>query len=473
MDAAIALDSGFIPVLRQRMGVAISANDTALTRRLRETMRRHEHRATEFDRLHQEVSDAYVNGERERSEALARRFVRRYPRDPRAYHLLWDILGSHGNFAEAGRVLEQALALDSLAIEAGPGPCAPCVGLFAIVGLHWARHDFDGAAEWARRWIRAQPDAASSWAALAWTYSYMQRPDSALPLMARAVSLSGGDTYANGEYIRMLLVARRYDAADSAITVMEGATTAERRETAADLRSILERERGRIRASMQVIDRMAAELRETMGFADMIRADNQRLLGDYRGAARRFEAATHGPSDPLPLPVPAAAARAYCWHHALAADALAPTGDTIALRAIADTLQKGCSRSYYGRDWRLYHHVRGLIAMHGRRYAEAEREFEQAVWVPVGGWTRTTVELAEAQAALGRPLDAIFTLRIGYATRLDAMGRYVPISEFDYRMARIFAQAGQQDSARVYAAYVRSAWRDADPEIRRLLDRLP
>jgi hypothetical protein len=53
------------------------------------------------------------------------------------------------------------------------------------------------------------------------------------------------------------------------------------------------------------------------------------------------------------------------------------------------------------------------------------------------------------------------------------MGRYVPISQLDFHMARAFAQAGESDSARIYAAFVRTAWRDADPEIRRQLAQLP
>ena len=83
------------------------------------------------------------------------------------------------------------------------------------------------------------------------------------------------------------------------------------------------------------------------------------------------------------------------------------------------------------------------------------------------------MELANAQRALGRPADAIASLRSGYATRLDAMGRYVPISELDYWMALAFADAGRSDSARVYAQHVQHAWKDADPEVRRLLARLP
>lgn len=474
LDAAIALDSGFFAVVKARIMLAISANDTALVGRLRDTMRRHASRATEFDRLEQELTDAYYAGERERSEALGRGLVRRYPRDPRSYQLLQTVLSSHGEVDEAERVAVQGLALDSLAMEAGSGPCAPCLGFFSIVTLHWRRGDWAGAAEWARRWIRRQPDAPAAWGTLAWTMSYMQRPDSALPLMQRAVVLSGGDLWANNELAHMLLVARRYAAADSVITMMESSPSAEWREKAFDLRSLLEREHGRYRASDLTIERYMNAYPGSRGFGEMIRADNLRNLGHYATAAERYERLVHAPGEgPLPLPWPPTGARALCWHHALAADAYAPTGDTVTLRAKADTLEAGCSSSYYGRDWRLHHHVRGLVAMHARRYAEAEQEFRQAVWTPMEGWSRTVVELAAAQAALGRPRDAIATLRTAYATRLDAMGRYVPISELDWRMARAFAQAGERDSAGVYAAYVRTAWGDADPEIRRLLADLP
>jgi len=473
LDATVALDSGFITALRDRIALAVGVNDTALTRRLRETLRRHADRATEFDRLDQDVLDANYAGERERSEALARALVRRYPRDPRGYQLLEGILAGHGQIDEALRVAIHAVELDSLAIKAGSGPCTQCAGFFNVVSLHTVLGDYRGAADWARRWIRAQPDAPAAWSALAWTYSFTQRPDSALPLMQRAVSLSGGDAWAVDELARMLMIARHYDAADSAIAAMEASATADRLEAITDLRTLLDREHGRFRAANLALDRLVAVSPTAIGQADMMHASNLRSLGDYAAAARKYDAPAHPPGETLQLPVPSLAARGFCWHHALAADAYAPTGDTIALRALADTLETGCERSYYGRDWRLYHHVRGLVAMQGARYAEAERELAQAVWTQSEGWGRTVVELAKARAALGRPHDAIETLRSGYATRLDAMGRYVPMSELDYWMARTFAQAGAQDSARVYAAYVRSAWRDADPEIRRLLAQLP
>jgi hypothetical protein len=209
------------------------------------------------------------------------------------------------------------------------------------------------------------------------------------------------------------------------------------------------------------------------GFGELMKADNLRLLGAYEEAARVFERRTHAKNERLVLPISSVGARAFCWHHALAADAVSASDDTVRLRFLADTLEIACQRSIYGRDRRLFHHVRGLVAMKGQRYAEAQKEFGQAVWTEMEGWGRITVELANAQLALGRPRDAINTLRMGYATRLDAMGRYVPISELDYRMAKAFAQAGEADSAKVYAAYAQRAWRDADPEIRRRLKELP
>jgi DNA-binding SARP family transcriptional activator/tetratricopeptide (TPR) repeat protein len=472
LDAAIALDSGFITAVRERLGGAISAEDTAMMRRLRETMRKYAHRASEFDRMYQEAIDAFSAGERDRSEALAAAIVRRYPRDPRALQVLEIVLGGHGQFDESERVVRAAIAMDSLAMEAGTGPCAPCHHLYSMVNLYWMRGDWAGAAEWARRWIRLQPDAPSSWHALAWTYSYMQRPDSGLPLLQRAMSLAGGEGWAIEQYARMLIVSRRYAQADSTIASMESSSSPENREAAYDLRSLLQREHGNYRAANRTMDRYAAEFPGSLGLSEMIRADNDRMLGNYAQAFRWYHETGH-PGPALPMPIPSGSARGFCWRHALAADAYSPTGDTVTLKFLADTLEHGCVRSFYFRDWALFHHVRGLVALQAGRYDEAERELKQAVFVRVEPWTRTIVALAQAQSALGRPRDAIATLRIGYATRLDAMSRYVPISVLDFWAAKLFAQAGQADSARVYAGYVRSAWRNADPEIKQQLAQLP
>ena len=467
IDASIALDSGFIKALRTKIGMAVGANDTALVRRLRQVIQRHASRATEFDRMEQEVWDATYGGEAKRSEALARELLRRFPRDPRAYEVLQGLLSGHGEFAEAERVAIAALALDSLAMRAGTGPCDQCSGFFNIIGFNWIRGDYKGAAMWARRWINEEPDAPFAWAALAWTFSYAQRPDSALPLMQRAVTLSGNEVWAMEQYGRQLLLARRYESVDSLIDRMRALHRDASLSEVADLQSLLAREHGRIHDAMRVMDDLVAKSREAAWFVDLIRADNRRLLGDYAGASRGYEALTHrGPEEQFSFPLDPASARAYCWHHALAADALGPNADTVHLKGIADTLELGCARSYYSRDWLLQHHVRGLVAMRAGRYQEAEREFSLAIFTSVEGWSRILVELAKARLALGKPREAIVALRPGYATRLDAMGRYVPVSELDFWMSTMFDAAGEADSARVYRERVDRAWRNADPEFR-------
>jgi tetratricopeptide (TPR) repeat protein len=300
--------------------------------------------------------------------------------------------------------------------------------------------------------------------------AYSERPDSAFALMRRTVTLSGNELWTLDQYTRILMVSRRYAAADSVIGRIESLYPIQGRAEAADLRSLLFRERGRPRAANRIVEALAAADPASAGFVELIRADNRRLLGDHAGAFRDWERLAHGgPTAQTSLPLEPGSARAFCWHHALAADASGPAADTIALRGIADTLERACTRSYYGRDWRLYHHVRGLVAMRAGRYDDAEREFKQAIWSRIEGWSRTAVELARARMAAGRPREAVEALRPAYATRLDAMGRYVPISELDFWMARAFAAAGEADSARVYDGYVDRAWRDAEPEVRKML----
>ena len=470
IDAAIALDSGFIPALRTRLSMAIGGNDTLMTRRLRALMTRYASRATEFDRRETEMWESHGNGERERSEALARELVRRYPRDPRAYWALVSILMGHGAFQDAERFAIAGLSLDSLAIGAGSGPCVQCVGFFSIIALHWYRADWAGAAAWGRRWIAEQPDAPAAWSTQAWTYFYGQQPDSALALMQRVVTLSGSELWSLDSYARILLVSRRYAAAESVIARIESLHRSSGKSEITDLRSLIAREHGRFRESTRIIETLAKESPEAAWFMQLIVADNRRLLGDYSGAFRAYERLVHGATlDQTILPAAPGEARAYCWHHALGADALGPQADTVLLRGIADTLETTCQQSYFGRDWVLFHHLKGLIAMRGSRYAEAEAEFSKAIWINVEGWGRPVVELARAQMLAGRHREAIASLRTAYGTRLDAMGRYVPISELDYWMSLAFTQAGQADSARVYAGYVERAWHNADPEVRQRL----
>src|SRR5262249_18378150 len=157
------------------------------------------------------------------------------------------------------------------------------------------------------------------------------------------MSLSGGDLWAREALARMLLVNRRYAAADSVIQSLEvggNSRALDLRETTADLRSTLAREHGRFHESIALIKPYLVV--SSNGFARLVETDNRRWLGDYAGASRTYDSLTHRPDEHFSLPIPSPSARAYCWMHALAADAYVPTGDTIRLLAMADTLERGC-----------------------------------------------------------------------------------------------------------------------------------
>jgi DNA-binding SARP family transcriptional activator/tetratricopeptide (TPR) repeat protein len=473
LDAAIALDSGFVSAVHTRLDRAISGEETDVANRLRDVLRRNGARASEFDRLHSEVYDALYTGETDRSEVLARQLLRRYPRDPRAYGTLSGVLALHGRFDAAESLWRAIVSLDSLTMEAGSGPCAPCAAYGMLARLQWQQGKWADAERSARRWITLQPDAPASWEILAALLSYRQRHREALDAAQRAVALSGRDPRSLDLYARLLVMARRYDTADSIITSWMHGPSPELRATAYDLRVILLREQGRFGEANTALDRMHANVPNAGVVIDLTRGNNLGRLRNFAGAEAVYERSSHPVPGPDVFPPRGSAARGYCWHHALLADAIAASGDTARLRGLADTLSVACTKSYFGRDRLLHHHVRGLLAMQQGRWRDAEAELQQARWGVGEAWTRTGAALAQTELALGQPRAALATLRDAYAAPLDGMGRYQPRSELDYLMARAFRKTGDADSAAVYEGYVRRAWRNAEPEFQNLLAVLP
>lgn len=473
LDAAIALDSGFGSALLARLPIAVSTGDGAAVERLRAALAHA--RFTAWDMLAQAADSAQFNGEQSRAEALYRELVERYPRDPRAYSALGDMYMGFGALRQADSVYRRELALDSTGAFAAGGPCVPCHAYASLIAVEAQRGDLAGAERTARRWLALQPAVPAAWAALASILASSDRFAAARDAEHRAALLSGSDPAYAGRIARELIAARQFDAADSVIAPLlanHAASGAGLRDAGTHALALLERERGQLRASIHTLDRIddIASLFERM--------DAFARLGKPDAAERLFHAqiARFDPSDALGdragvSGLTGNTARAFCWSRALEAEAIAGGGDTIKLHALADSIRDVSVRSYYGRDWRLYHHVLGRIAMVGGRYADAEREFEATRW-GAAGWTASLAWLARAQLAQGHPLDAVTTLRQARAGVLDAMGRYEPKSELDYLTAIAYQAAGRDDSAGVYAKHARSAWRHADPEVRQLLSEL-
>lgn len=463
-DAAIALDSGFVDALIERRGIAVERGDHALVARLDALIARHPERMSAWERLREEVDRATNDGAVGRSEALGQRLVARFPRDPRAYTLLASVLETHGRWLAADSVLRRELSLDSLAIVAGDGPCAPCEAYAGLVDVRLGRGDLSGAERAARRWVALQPGIPGPWEMLSMSLQFGGRDDEAIEAAQRAASL-GTDPQHLGNLARVLLVARRFAAADSVMRVLRGRGVAGA-EQVLDLESIAARERGQFRRAA----RLLAATADTSGLM-LVQADNLVRLGRIADARRLYERSGH------PARTPAAAlnaeqARGFTWAHVLEADALWRAGDLAPVRALADSARLVGAHSYYGRDWVLPHHLTGLLALARGDTAGAERELEAARW-GISGWTPTLELIARLHLASGDPAGAITALRDAREGPLDAMGRYVPRTELEYWLARAFAAAGHADSAHVYAARVRSAWVDADPDVRRLVADLP
>lgn len=228
LDAAIAVDSGFVSALTARLRLAQEARDGALVARLAEAFRRARGRATEWDKLYEAVYSALHNGEHARAETLGRELTRRYPHDPRAYAMLADVYTAYGRWEAADTVLQRALSLDSLATEAGRGPCAPCTAFGGVVRMRLATGELAGAERAARRWVALQPETPAPWGHLSEVLAYAGNYDSALVAARRASMLAGDDAEYAVWVGRILLMARRFDEADSAITVWSGGGARER-----------------------------------------------------------------------------------------------------------------------------------------------------------------------------------------------------------------------------------------------------
>jgi DNA-binding SARP family transcriptional activator/tetratricopeptide (TPR) repeat protein len=464
LDSAIAEDSGFVEAIRGRESVAGALGDEIGMRRYALLGVRHEDRLPEIERLSDELRNADSLGESQRADALSLQLVSRFPYDPRAYSVRADLLTAHGRWADAEAVLSRELALDSLAMVAGDGPCTPCEVLWRLSQVRLAKADRAGAEAAARRWVALQPDLPAAWRNLSATLAAVGKSAEAAEAGYHDVVLSK-NALAAVDFGRTMLSARRYDIVDSLLRAWRATRDPVLLDGRRDIGVMLDRERGRVAESVASL----ADLPENNGLS-LVRADGLARMGRMAEARAIFERVGHPPGSSPPA-FTAPEARGFSWSHALEADALVRAGDTVAARPLIDSIARSGTQSYYGRDKVLHHHVRGVLLLAQGQYAEAERELVAAEWA-ADGWTRTNVELARARLALGRPDSAIAALRDAYMAPVDAMARYVPRTEIDWWMSRAFTAAHESDSAAVYAGYVREAWRNADPSFRARLDSL-
>jgi tetratricopeptide (TPR) repeat protein len=322
LDAAIALDSGFVSAIRMRLALSATNEESD---RYSALFGRHAHRASDFDRYWKEANDAMLAGEHARSEALGRNFVVRFPRDPRAYELLASIYAHHGRFDEMLRTLRAELALDSLALDVGSGACAPCGAYQGMADAHLLQGDVAEGILTARRWVELQPEAPAAWLLLSRALSAAGQLAAAIDAVNRGMELNGGrDSWYLLHRTRVRIMMRDYATAEREIASLLSSPDERTRSFGYDGLITMQRERGQYRQSLRTYERAIGDL-PGMTFLELLRANSLGRIGAYAQAARIYEDVTH--TNPLePAVAPAYAARAYAWHHALLADAIAPVG---------------------------------------------------------------------------------------------------------------------------------------------------
>ncbi|MEO7997295.1 MAG: BTAD domain-containing putative transcriptional regulator [Gemmatimonadaceae bacterium] len=424
LNKALALDSNFISAIIERRRMASGENDAATLARLNALYKKNEGRATFWDRTTLEAERIQPLGEVGRILALYRELVARYPRDPRAYTRLWNALTMNGEWKEAERIALAQLAIDSLAATAGNGVCAPCGAYSDLAFTRLALGDGEGAEKAVRRLLELQPDLGGGWSVFSTVLLARGKYDEGLEAYRRAHAINPEDTlWWFNLQARNLILANKLHDADTLINRLTHSDDPFMRDNMLDIRALWFREQGNWAEALKFInqeDKEGGDKRQIR----LMRANTLARMGKYAEARREFESMHElYKNDPR-----GDYARWFSWTHTLEGDALAPTGDTILLKVLADSALLIGSASYYARDKTVPHFLRALVAVQGGRDDEAEREFKIALFSR-NGFTRVNYEYARLMMRKKRYKEAEELLSQALMGPLDAMLRYQPRSE--------------------------------------------
>ncbi len=406
--------------------------------------------------------------------AVAESLTLRFPNEPDGHLAMATLRVAAGDFVGALPYARRVIAMDSLSLQRKTPVCRACdafevlLSAYAAIGID----SFPAVERAAREWIQRQPKSSSAWLMLAGALSWRGRNDDALQALNRATQLQPGlaHMYAHPSTMPAVMFA-------SAVIKGENYLEAERplrdrsRFDERDLEAIwwlltTLRNQGRISEALSLAEKaeqFAASEGRSAALWEYVEAVLLFELGRFREAARRFQALMRvGPNDPFnPY-----AARRVSWYGVHAATAWAAAGDTLRLPELADSIERVARLSSSGLDWRLPHHVRGLLWQARGQPARAAEEFRAAIYSPTLGYTRTNLELARAFMSLGRPPEAIGILREALGGSSDGPGYFLTRTEVHDWLARGFEAAGQPDSAVVHYRKVTEAWQNGDAPYR-------
>lgn len=465
MEAALQRDSTFAMAAAYawRSNLALDRVDNA--NRLLPVVRQLATRAVDRERLWIEGLVAHYGGAPlTEFLAIARELTGRFPDDPDGQILLGHALSTEGDRAGAVGAYGRAVAIDSAAGAIRGPHCRVCQALWNMAGAYQWWDSLPAAERTSRRLIALRPEDASGWASIAESLLRQERRADAEAALATMARLNPVGIVDFGHLLdRDLIRSGRSDELEArAISELRTQTPEERGELPWLLAFAL-RNQGRFREAHALAAEGALPGNSTRltGHSDLVTLAIVALEdGRARESARRFldmvatdRAAGQGAGF---------TARNVTWHLTLAATALAAAGDTAAVRALADSVERIGARSSVGRDLRLHHFLRGLLLQRQNRHAEAVESFRSALFSLTDGYTRINLEIARSLGHLGRHAEAIAVLQPALRGGVDGSNTYVTHTELHEALARAFDAAGRRDSADVHYAAVARAWRSAD-----------
>jgi tetratricopeptide (TPR) repeat protein len=406
--------------------------------------------------------------------ALADTLLVRYPDEVEGYYFTGLSRLVEGEFLRGLPALNRAVAMDSLELSGTEAQCDACDALRQIVSILQHADSHPAAEREARRWIRLQPRSSYAWQILSDVLAQSGRGPEAAKALEQAAALDAGRREAERVTDRALLhiYAGEYDDADRLLSAEIESGGPYRTVLALWYRSINRRQQGRLeeaRADSRQHRTLAsanyprlAPARRAAPQEGLAEAEVLFEMGRFRESAALFDSVSrwtiHGESE-------SQRAHARLWALTHASRALAAAGDTVELRARADTIQQLGTVSGSGRDRLLHHYVRGLLLAARGQDEMAVTELRRAMWSWTYGYTRVNQALADALMRLGRPQEAIALLQPALRGTIEASNFYLPRTDIHERLGQAWLAVGgqpAQDSAAAHFAVVERSWQRAD-----------
>ncbi|HEX6307495.1 MAG TPA: protein kinase [Longimicrobiales bacterium] len=398
--------------------------------------------------------------------SIADTLLARYPDEPQAQLLAGRAFAGVGQPHRGLHHLRRAVRIDSLGLRGVAAECAACDAFAAMVAAYTAIDSLPAAERTAREWARLRPASGRAWHTLAMILEWQGRVDDALVAMRSAAPLAPGNPYVPIFPALLDIRTGHFASADRLLREQARAGPPDVRKEALWFLTISLRHQGRLRDALTT----ARELRRLHpDEAEPRIAEAQVLLelGRARAAAARFDSLASLPGRGDFERVRSLHGKLRSWRLVHVATARAAAGDTAVLLPLADTIEMLGARTLGALYRNAHRHVRGLHLAAQGRYAEAADCFRRAALHPASrtaGYTRTNLELARMELALGQPREAVRALRPALQRGLEAAGLYVTRTELQELLGRAFEAAGEPDSARAQYAQVLAAWQNADPE---------